>query len=63
VPCPVGQVCQGNHCALGGGGGCSPDCDGECVVMAPNGTCATVPDGTPCHGASGMTCQKCLCGR
>jgi hypothetical protein len=59
--CPMGQVCKGAKCVAGGGGSCPDGCDQECVVVDVLGACVPAIDGLPCRGASGMTCQKCVC--
>jgi hypothetical protein len=42
--------------------GCE-DCDQACLDhRAPAGVCTPVPDGTACHGMSGMACHGCRCG-
>jgi hypothetical protein len=62
--CPAGQTCHADHCQDGGGGGggtCGNGCDPECTILDLLGACLPAPDGTACHGQSGMTCQKCKC--
>jgi hypothetical protein len=37
-------------------------CDRECMLVnLPLGVCMPAPDGTACHGGSGMFCQSCHC--
>jgi hypothetical protein len=39
------------------------DCDQACLdPRAPPGICASLPEGTACHGNSGMACHGCRCG-
>jgi hypothetical protein len=68
-----GMVCHGCQCAKPAGGGNPPGdgggngnkcdgCDKMCVVGS-GASCTPAPDGTRCHGNSGMTCQRCQCGK
>jgi hypothetical protein len=44
----------------GAGGGSCDGCDKMCTTSSGN-LCSPAPDGTPCHGNSGMTCTGCQC--
>jgi hypothetical protein len=50
-----------------GTGGAGPaasceSCDPACVLAdVPAGVCLRAPEGTPCHGNSGMECRQCQC--
>jgi hypothetical protein len=55
-PCASGLACMGGRCCMGG-------CGGECRLPAcdASGACLNAPNGTPCRGKSGMTCQSGTC--
>jgi hypothetical protein len=67
-----GMICQGCQCTKpagggeppgnGGGGNRCDGCDKMCVVGS-GASCTPAPDGTRCRGNSGMTCQRCQCGK
>jgi hypothetical protein len=60
--CPGKQGCADGECMLPGPADCA-GCDKMCQIVDILGVCVPAPDGTPCRGASGMTCQKCQCGK
>jgi hypothetical protein len=54
--CASGLTCLAGRC-------CASDCRQDCLAGTcdASGVCQSLPDGTPCHGSSGMTCHQARC--
>jgi hypothetical protein len=60
-----GATGSGGEATGGTSGAGGPGCDGcnKMCMITGGSACRPAPDGTRCRGNSGMTCQRCQCGK